>query len=54
LNSGKYGFKLYDDIYGWFTCSGYITVANSGIYSIQNISTSFNGGVFTVTGENIS
>jgi hypothetical protein len=22
LNSGKYGFKIYDDLYGWYTTTG--------------------------------
>ncbi len=55
LNSGKYGFKLFDDVYGWYTTtSAILTVSKSATaYTATNTKTSFNGGVFTVTGDNI-
>jgi len=55
LNSGKYGFILYDDVYGWYTtaATSFITVSKSGTYSVTTTQTSFNGGAVTVTGNNI-
>ena len=54
LNSGKYGFKLYDSLYGWYDTNCFITVANAGGYSVSSTVSSFNGGSFTVSGANIS
>ncbi len=55
LNSGKYGFKLYDDVYGWYDAtSALITVSKSATaYTVATTQTSFNGGVLTITGNNI-
>jgi hypothetical protein len=56
LNSGKYGFRLYDDLYGWYsmTATTVLSVAkSSSAYSISATQTSFNGGVVTVTGDYI-
>lgn len=54
MNSGQYGFRLYDNLYGWYTVTGNINVANSGAYSVAPTTSSFNGGSFTVTGADIS
>lgn len=55
LNSGKYGFRLYDDVYGWYSTSAttVLSVSKSGTYTVSPIETSFNGGLITVTGNNI-
>ncbi len=56
LNSGKYGFTLFDDLYGWYsvTSTTFLSVSKSPTaYTVTPISTSFNGGVVTVTGDNI-
>jgi hypothetical protein len=55
LNSGKYGFKLYDDLYGWYnTANVVLSVSKSSTsYTISNTQTSFNGGVFTINGDYI-
>lgn len=55
LKSGKYGFRLYDDFYGWFATTerSFLSVSQSGTYTISPTSSSFNGGVVTVTGNHI-
>lgn len=55
LNSGKYGLRLFDDVYGWFstTAQTVINVASSGAYTAANKVVSFNGGEVTVIGNNI-
>jgi len=55
LNTGKYGLRLYDDVYGWYstTTASFLTVSKSGVYSVTTIQTSFNGGAVTVTGSDI-
>jgi hypothetical protein len=55
LNSGKYGFKLFNTAYGWYSTSSnsYLSVSSSGTYSASATPASFNGGLFTVTGNNI-
>ncbi len=47
LNSGRYGFRLYDDVYGWYqtTATTFLNVSRSGTYTIDNMMlTSYNGG----------
>lgn len=56
LNSGRYGFRLYDDLYGWYqtTATSFLNVAKSGTYSIDNtLLTSFNGGLLKINGTDI-
>lgn len=53
LNSGQYGFQLYDSVYGWYTCKSLLNVAASGTYTPTNVQTSFNGGSLIVVGDNI-
>ncbi len=55
LKSGKYGFRLYDDTLGWFATTerSVISVSQSGTYTVNPTTSSFNGGVVTVTGTNI-
>lgn len=56
LNSGKYGFKMYDDLYGWysFTTNSILSVSKTSLnYSISTTQTSFNGGSVIVTGDYI-
>lgn len=56
LNSGKYGFRMFDDLYGWysFTDGTFLSVSKSSTpYTISKTLTSFNGGLLTVTGDNI-
>jgi hypothetical protein len=53
LNSGQYGFQLYDSVYGWYLCKSVLNVSPSGAYTVSNVQTSFNGGSVTFTGNNI-
>lgn len=56
LNSGRYGFRLYDDLYGWYKTSNttFLNVSKTGTYSIASaVQTSFNGGLLTITGSDI-
>lgn len=56
LNSGRYGFRLYDDVYGWYQTSNtsFLNVTKAGTYSINStVNTSFNGGLLTIDGSNI-
>lgn len=55
LNSGRYGLRLFDDVYGWYstTVQTVLNVASSGAYTVATKVTSFNGGYVTVTGNNV-
>lgn len=56
LASGKYGLRLFDDLYGWYslTSNSFISVSKSSApYSVANTQTSFNGGVFNIAGNYI-
>ncbi len=57
LNSGKYGFKIFDDLYGWYTTTGVtLTVSKStAAYTLATAvtQTSFNGGVLKINGDYI-
>lgn len=56
LSSGKYGLRLFDDLYGWYslTSNTFLSVNKSSTpYSVTNTQTSFNGGVFKITGDYI-
>ena len=56
LNTGKYGFKLYDDVYGWYslTTNTVLSVSkSSSTYTLSTTQTSFNGGSITVVGDYI-
>lgn len=56
LSSGKYGFRLFDDLYGWYslTSNTFLSVNKSSTpYSVTNTQTSFNGGVFKINGDYI-
>lgn len=47
LSSGKYGFRLYDELYGWYsvTANTVLAVAKAATnYIGTNVQTSFNGG----------
>ncbi len=47
LNSGNYGFKMFDDLYGWYsyTNTTFLSVSKSAsTYAIATTLTSFNGG----------
>jgi len=54
LKSGRYGFKLYDDVYGWYTSGDFIDVSKTGAYTVADFTTSFNGGQVVVSGADIS
>lgn len=58
LNSGMYGFRLFDEIYGWYNSSGAllnVTQSNTTTYTTSDpvTPTSFNGGVVNITGDYI-
>lgn len=56
LNSGKYGFQLFDNVNGWYslTNTSFLSVSKSiANYTVIPSLTSFNGGLLTVTGDNI-
>lgn len=55
LNSGKYGFRIYDELLGWYTATITLTVqkATGNTYAAVLTSTSFNGGTFKITGDHI-
>ncbi len=55
LKSGKYGFRLYDDTLGWFATTErtVLSVSQSGTYTVNPTTSSFNGGMVTVTGTDI-
>jgi len=55
LNSGKYGFRLYDNDYGYFstTTRSVLSVSQSGTYTVSLTTVSYNGGLVTVTGNHI-
>ena len=54
LGSGKYGFRLYDDVYGYYRCVSTLTVsADLTNYTVANSSVSFNGDTVTIQGANI-
>lgn len=56
LNTGKYGFRLFDDVYGWysFTTNTILSVSkSSSTYTLLTTRTSFNGGSLTITGDYI-
>lgn len=55
LNSGKYGFRIYDENLGWYTATITLTVqkATGTTYAAVLTSTSFNGGTFKITGDHI-
>lgn len=56
LATGKYGFRLYDDLYGWYslTPNSLLSVSKSPtVYTVSKTQTSFNGGVFKITGDYI-
>jgi hypothetical protein len=55
LNTGKYGFRLYDETLGWYatTATSILEVSKVGTYTVVDTVSSFNGGVVTVTGSNI-
>ena len=55
LKSGKYGFRLYDDRFGWFATTErtVLSVSQRGTYTVSPTTSSFNGGVVTVTANHI-
>lgn len=46
---------MYDDAYGWYSTSvaTVLSVSKTGVYTVSPVQTSFNGGLVTVTGDNI-
>ena len=58
LNTGKYGFKLFDEVAGWYdTTDVFLTVikVNTTSYTLDQAvtKTSFNGGAVKINGANI-
>ncbi len=55
LKKGKYGFKVFDDAYGWYTvtANSLLSVTDSGKLDVSPTIASFNGGLFKVTGNYI-
>lgn len=53
LKSGKYGFRLFDSVYGWYATAAVLTVSKSGSYNFNPTVASYNGGLFKVTGDYI-
>jgi hypothetical protein len=54
LASGKYGFLLYYNVYGWAKSSQFVSVSKTSNYSVSTTKVSFNGGLLTITGSDFS
>ena len=58
LNTGRYAFKLFDDVYGWYDTTGIfleVIRETASVYTLDQAvtKTSFNGGTVKINGPNI-
>ncbi len=54
FKAGRYGCKLYYNVYGWADSPDYIDVSAPGVYTASVTASSYLGGRITVTGNEIS
>lgn len=53
VKSGKYGFKVYFDGYGYADINGFVEVGVTGSYTAGTVQSSYAGSAITVTGNDI-
>lgn len=53
FNGGKYGVRVWYDVYGWGDSAGYLTVGNSSGYVVGAVDVSYAGSTITINGTDI-